>query len=377
MVMLGCEFMGEIPFKTVYIHGLVRDADRQKMSKTKGNVIDPLVVTEKYGTDAVRMALLQGAAPGTDIVLTEERMESSRAFANKIWNAARFLFLNADQACRCARGAHHRRPLDRLAPQRRRRNRQPRHRTVPLSRVRPGTLEVLLARILRLVSRTEEGERHRMGATLSPPSKPPCACSIPPCPSSPKSSGSALTTSEGHPKSIAIAPYPQYCAELADPEAEKEIAIIQEIVTLARTLRTEAKLDPKQQLAGTLYCRTASLAIAQRHAEAIQKIARVTLQMKSEAAPKADVIRSTVEFDLVLDIPKTAEDPARKQKERDQLEKNIANSKRQLGDEVFLSKAPAKVVDSIRAKLADYEAQLARCHSEKNKWPQMNTDQRR
>src|ERR1035441_7085711 len=79
-------------------HGLVRDADRQKMSKTKGNVIDPLVVTEKYGTDAVRMALLQGAAPGTDIVLTEERMESSRAFANKIWNAARFLFMNADQA---------------------------------------------------------------------------------------------------------------------------------------------------------------------------------------------------------------------------------------------------------------------------------------
>jgi valyl-tRNA synthetase len=68
----------------------VRDAERQKMSKTKGNVIDPLVVTEKYGTDAVRMALLQGAAPGTDIVLTEERMESSRAFANKIWNAARF-----------------------------------------------------------------------------------------------------------------------------------------------------------------------------------------------------------------------------------------------------------------------------------------------
>ncbi len=77
MVMMGCEFMGEVPFRQVYIHGLVRDAERQKMSKTKGNVVDPLVVTEKYGTDAVRMALLQGAAPGTDIVLTEERMESS------------------------------------------------------------------------------------------------------------------------------------------------------------------------------------------------------------------------------------------------------------------------------------------------------------
>src|SRR5215469_9528123 len=92
MIMMGMEFMGEVPFRHVYIHGLVRDAERQKMSKTRGNTIDPLVVTEKYGTDAVRMALLQGAAPGTDIVLTEERMSSSRNFANKIWNAARFLF---------------------------------------------------------------------------------------------------------------------------------------------------------------------------------------------------------------------------------------------------------------------------------------------
>jgi valyl-tRNA synthetase len=77
--------------------------------------------------------------------------------------------------------------------------------------------------------------------------------------------------------------------------------------------------------------------------------------MKSEAAPKADVIRSTVEFDLVLDIPKTAEDPARKQKELDQLEKNIASLERQLADEAFLAKAPPKVVEGMRAKLAEYK----------------------
>jgi valyl-tRNA synthetase len=78
MAMLGIEFMGDVPFRQVYIHGLVRDAERQKMSKTKGNVIDPLVVTEKYGTDAVRMALLLGAAPGTDIVL-HRRAHGQRA----------------------------------------------------------------------------------------------------------------------------------------------------------------------------------------------------------------------------------------------------------------------------------------------------------
>ena len=94
MAMLGIEFMGDVPFRQVYIHGLVRDAEKQKMSKTKGNVIDPLVVTEQYGTDAVRMALLTGAAPGTDIVFTPDRLESSRAFANKIWNAARFILTN-------------------------------------------------------------------------------------------------------------------------------------------------------------------------------------------------------------------------------------------------------------------------------------------
>src|SRR6185312_3848247 len=98
MAMLGIEFMGDVPFRQVYIHGLVRDADKQKMSKTKGNVIDPLVVTEKYGTDAIRMALLMGAAPGTDIVFTDERAASARAFANKIWNAARFLFMNMDRS---------------------------------------------------------------------------------------------------------------------------------------------------------------------------------------------------------------------------------------------------------------------------------------
>ena len=166
-----------------------------------------------------------------------------------------------------------------------------------------------------------------------------------------------LNKPEGSPISIALAPFPKPDPALADAEAETEIGVIQEVVTMARTLRTAAKLDPKQQLAGTLYCRTASLAIAQRHAEAIQKIARVTLEFKSETPPKAGAIRSTPEFDLVLDIPESKEDPARKQREREQLEKNIANIERQLTDEVFLGKAPAKVIESLRAKLAEYRAQ--------------------
>ena len=95
MVMLGIARTGKIPFKTVYLHGLVRDQDRQKMSKSKGNVIDPLGVAEQYGTDALRMALVIGNLPGNDIIISEDKIRGYRNFANKIWNATRFLLLHA------------------------------------------------------------------------------------------------------------------------------------------------------------------------------------------------------------------------------------------------------------------------------------------
>ena len=111
MIMLGCHFMLDVPnadgskreladavpFREVYIHALVRDADRQKMSKTKGNVIDPIEIVTRYGTDAVRFTLASQASPGTDIAFNEARTEGYRAFANKIWNAARFLQMQIDR----------------------------------------------------------------------------------------------------------------------------------------------------------------------------------------------------------------------------------------------------------------------------------------
>jgi valyl-tRNA synthetase len=165
------------------------------------------------------------------------------------------------------------------------------------------------------------------------------------------------------PASIALAAYPRYNPDTTDFKAEREIGILQEIVTMARTLRTESKLDPKQQLAGVLYSRGSALEVAQRHAGAIQKLANVVLEFRSDAAPApGGATRSTAEFDLILHVPKSQEDAQHKRlaKEREQLAKNIANSKRQLSDEVFLGKAPAHVVESIRRKLADYEAQLAK-----------------
>jgi valyl-tRNA synthetase len=94
MMFSGIEHMGEVPFNTVFIHGLVRDAQGRKMSKSLGNGIDPLEIIEKYGADALRFTLATGNSPGNDMRFTDEKVEASRNFANKIWNAARFILMN-------------------------------------------------------------------------------------------------------------------------------------------------------------------------------------------------------------------------------------------------------------------------------------------
>ena len=88
--------MGEVPFDTVFIHGIVRDELGRKMSKSLGNGIDPLLVIDKYGADALRLTLATGNSPGNDMRFSEKKVEASRNFANKIWNAARFILMNLD-----------------------------------------------------------------------------------------------------------------------------------------------------------------------------------------------------------------------------------------------------------------------------------------
>ncbi|HEV2445967.1 MAG TPA: valine--tRNA ligase, partial [Candidatus Sulfopaludibacter sp.] len=383
MAMLGIEFMGDVPFRQVYIHGLVRDAERQKMSKTKGNVVDPLVVTEKYGTDAVRMALLQGAAPGTDIVLTEERMESSRAFANKIWNASRFLFLNME---RSAVEPWLPQSLEQFRP-------QPDPVTLEV-RIEDRWIFSRLNNCAEQVNRAIETYRYHEAAQvlwqffwhefcdwylelkklrfeeksgLTPGWRNTLAAFEtalrllnPAMPFLTEELWQRLATDrKTRPVSLAVASFPQYRQDATDFTAEREIGILQEIVTMARTLRTEAKLDPKQQLEGALYSRSDALEVARRHAEAIQKLANVKLEFLADSAPKGPAVKSTAQFDLVLHLPKSQEEAQRKriEKECEQLDKNIASLDRQLNDQTFLGKAPAPVVEGMRKKLADYREQ--------------------
>jgi valyl-tRNA synthetase len=387
MIMMGIEFMDEVPFRQVYIHGLVRDAERQKMSKTRGNTIDPLSITDQYGTDAVRMALLQGASPGADIVLTEERMESSRAFANKIWNAARFLFLNMERS-----------GVEPWVPENLERFRPLADPTTMEVRIEDRWIFSRLNTCGEQASRAIEQCRYHEAAQVlwhffwhefcdwylelkKPHFQENTGLTAgwrntlaafetalrllhPAMPFLTEELWQRLATDRTiRPASIALASYPRYNADTTDFKAEREIGILQEIVTMARTLRTESKLDPKQQLEGVLYSRSSALEVAKCHSAAIQKLANVVLEFRSDAAPAAGgASRSTVEFDLVLHVPKSHQDAQLKRlaKEREQLAKNIANSKRQLSDETFLGKAPPHVIESIRHKLADYEAQLSK-----------------
>ena len=380
MAMLGIEFMGDVPFRQVYIHGLVRDADKQKMSKTKGNVVDPLVETEKAGTDAVRMSLLSGAAPGTDIVFTSERVDSSRAFANKIWNAARFLFMNME---RCgvepgggawmasdvnsylpAAGA----PVeDRWIFSRLNECAKEMNRAIETFRYHEAAQCVwrffwhefcdwyVELKKLRFVegSGLNDDWRNLLAVFESA-----LRLLHPVMPFLTEELWHRLGGADD--ASISLTSYPQFSPARVDAAAEREIGILQEIVTAARNLRADLSLDPKLPLEGLISGNADVLSVAAGQSVAIQKLAGLSLQPGE--TPKTGAIRSTAEFTLAFNVPAGQMEAQRRrmEKEREQLEKNILSSRRQLSDDVFLGKAPAKVVDSIRGKLADYEVQLAK-----------------
>ena len=156
-------------------------------------------------------------------------------------------------------------------------------------------------------------------------------------------------------ESISTQPYPQYDEKLDDPKAEAEIQLLQDVVSCLRNLRADLSLDPKLPLEGLI-----SGADVSAHYAVIRKLAKVNLQLGE--TPKTGAVKSMSGFTVSLGVPQGQMEAQRKrlEKERDQLVRNITNSDRQLSDEVFLGKAPAKVVDSIRAKRAEYAAQLAK-----------------
>ncbi|HXR97513.1 MAG TPA: valine--tRNA ligase [Terriglobales bacterium] len=363
MIMLGTHFMGEVPFREVYIHALVRDADKQKMSKTKGNVIDPLVVTEKYGTDAVRFTLAAMAAPGTDIALSEERMQGYAAFANKIWNAARFIFLQLERAG-IAPGAQPRPEsvvdrwifsrLEAVATAMDQSLREYRFHEaadllyqffwrefcdwyLELSKLGEpsGSLWAAFERALRLLHPvmpfvTEE-LWHRLYAGEAPEA------------------------------SIALAAFPSPGGQ-RDMEAEAEIGRLQEVVTALRKLRADAKLAPKQ---------TAGLKVAGQGGKLewtmVEALARVSALERVETIAANAPLRATAGgYELQLDLGGAFDAGAerdRLRKEATVLTQGVANLRAKLESASFKSKAPPAVVEETERLLAERQRQLTQAQA--------------
>jgi valyl-tRNA synthetase len=388
MIVFGLECTGEVPFRQVYLHGMVRDAGGQKMSKTKGNVIDPLEVTEQYGTDAVRMALMMGAAPGTDIVIGTDRIESARAFANKIWNASRLIFMRREAAgvetwlpreLNCCLPAADEASLavpleDRWIFSRLNRCAEIANRAIEQYRFHEAAQTLwaffwhefcdwyLELKKLQLADGTGLNSHWRNLLTVYEMA---LRLLHPVMPFLTEELWQRLATGcEDRPESIALASYPQYNPDAAAPDAEIEMGILQAIITAAREIRADLKLDPKLTVDAVLVVREAARNLAATQQPAIEKLGGVRLQVADTADGVSGVKRSTPEFDLIVRVSaeQAAAQRARVAKDIERLEKVIANSERQLSDQTFVSRAPAHVTDSIRQKLSEYRAQLAKHH---------------
>ncbi len=344
MIMFGLEFMGDVPFRQVHIHGLVRDAERQKMSKTKGNTIDPLVINDKYGTDAVRFALLVSAAPGGDIALSEERIDAERAFANKIWNASRLLFSKPREGSGkpvslADRWIAHR--LNACAESANRNFAQHRYDQtadelyhfwwgdfcdwyLEMKKLDAdwSFAYIVYEKALRLLHPLMPFLTEELWQRLGMPGK-----------------------------SIALAEYPRGEA-IPETGVDAEMAILQEIVTSARALRAENRVDPKQTVEGVLFATGRAHDVATSNAESISRLARIDLNIRNEPPPG---VQAAFLLKLALKV-----DRAKVEKEIAELEKVIANSQRQLSNDAFRAKAPEKVVAGMLAKQAEYQAQLAK-----------------
>jgi valyl-tRNA synthetase len=357
MIMLGIEMMGDVPFRQVHIHGLVRDAERQKMSKTKGNTIDPLVINEKYGTDAVRFALLISAAPGGDIALSEDRIASCRNFANKIWNASRLLFSKSKEGTGKPVSLEDRWIGSRLnACAKVAGEAFEEHRYHEAAQALWHFFwDEFCDRYLESKKSAEDWSYayavYEEGLRLLHPLMP------------------FVTEELWHrlretDKSIAYEPYPQFDHLKKDADAEYRMDLILELKTADRSLRADTNQDKKQKWTARVYIPDkTTYDIAVDHQPIIEfgtntKITLIQKPLESRANP----VYSRPWFDYVPDVPEvtglTSEQRARLQRENAELEKVIANSDRQLSSEEIISKMPPHVVETLRTKNAGYKAQL-------------------
>jgi valyl-tRNA synthetase len=397
MIMFGCHFMLDepmadgsartladaVPFREVYIHALVRDADRQKMSKTKGNVIDPIDTIAKFGTDATRFTLASMASPGTDIAFNEERTEGYRAFANKIWNAARFLFMQVDRAAEAgivvapatlpaAPVATEHDTLDaRWIVSRLNSTAASVHRALDDYRFDEAAsviyqffwgdfcdwyLEIAKIRLDFSTDANADGKRAAL-TTLLGVFEAALRLLSPFMPFLTEELWHALYDGKPAQKSIALTHYPSAMAPL-DAAAEAAMAQLQALIVALRDLRRAAGVPEKEGVPAQVKTSDTTAVLLRQNSDMLERLARVSHVTFVDGFAEGAVLRSTPEFDAAIVFEKQIDPVAERErltKELARFEKEQANAERQLGNEAFLGKAPAAVVDGLRKRAAELQ----------------------
>jgi len=374
------ELRDSVPFREVYIHALVRDADRQKMSKTKGNVLDPIEVIGKYGTDATRFTLASMSSPGTDIAFNPSRTEGYRAFANKIWNAARFMFMNVDRVAPEMRPASNLENFstktleDRWILSRFNRVAGEVKKSLEIYRFDDAARAIydffwgeFCDWYLELIKPRIDVER---GATHDE-AKLACENLVnlfesslrllhPVMPFITEEIWHAMYAGNPPLKSIALASYPEASEKQFDLAAETEMAILQDLIVSIRNLRAELKVEVKQKTPVSIYTEDRAVrSLIDQNRSAVERLANVEgIEFAAQPLSNHANVRSTSRFDVRLVYEKKVDVAAERErlsKELERIEKEIANGERQLGNEQFLAKAPPKVVEGIRTRLGELQ----------------------
>ncbi|WP_343717233.1 valine--tRNA ligase, partial [Inquilinus sp.] len=373
MMMMGIHFMGEVPFRTVYFHSLVRDEKGQKMSKSKGNVIDPLELVDRYGADALRMTLVSLAA-GRDIKLGPQQVEGYRNFATKLWNAARFCEMNE---CRPVPGY------------------DPAANTLTLNRWIVGevakTAEKAAAALegfrfseaaqvlyqftwagfcdwylefaKPVFSGTDEAAKAETRATTAWALEQILNLLNPIMPFETEELWRHLADRGG--ATLVTQPWPDYPAGLVDPQAAAEMDWVIRLISAVRTIRSEMNVPPAAELPATL--RGASPETLRRldtHGALIRRLARLATIEASEAEPAKGSAQAVIdEATLVLPLAGIIDLDKERARLTKEIEKNASEVEkidRKLGNAQFLEKAPDEVVEEQRERRAEAQAAIER-----------------
>ncbi|MBU1248804.1 MAG: class I tRNA ligase family protein, partial [Proteobacteria bacterium] len=371
MMMMGIHFMDEVPFKDVYIHALVRDRNGKKMSKSTGNVIDPVDMIDKYGTDALRFTLCAFAAMGRDIKLAEERIEGYRHFANKIWNTARFALMNLPEEMPDLTVSGVAVAQTSLA------NRWILHRLEEVKvEVRQAVEGYKFNEMAQILYRfiwnelcdwylemvkpelygEDEAEKATTQAVLRTVLGETMVLLHPVMPFITQEIWSALPSTHGD--DIATLAYPETREECRDEQAVRDMELFMGVISSARNIRTELLIDPAVKL--DLLVKTGSeedKAVLETTSGLIQFLGRIeTITLGPDVkGPKASgtaVVRGNEMYIPLAGKVDFETELARLDKKIAKLAKDLEGVEKKLSNQGFLAKAPAEVVEKEQEKLA-------------------------